>query len=77
MPQKQSTKVRMLHGEYVGTDNALYGKTAALLVQVDEDGEPNAETVKAQFDDKTVGERAFGWHEFQRTQFELDTFAQS
>ena len=77
MPQAPNTEVREVNGEYVGTENALYGKVARVLVQVDDNGDPNTETVKAQFRDKTVGERAFGWHEFQRTQFELDTFAQS
>ena len=69
-----TTNVRLLRGEYVGTDIELYGKTALLLVR----GPLGAtmsqdDRVKAQFDELTTKNNlGFGWHEFPASQWEID-----
>jgi len=66
-------KLRMLKGEFIGTDNRLYGRTAWLMVEGEKgDTTTPSDTVKAQFTSKKLGEVAHGWHEFRTTQFEID-----
>jgi hypothetical protein len=52
----------MILGTYVGSDEALKGKTALLMYKGD--------GVLAQFDDRaTPGGLAYGWHQFERVDF--------
>jgi hypothetical protein len=65
-------KLRMLQGEFIGTDNQLYGRNAWLMVEGERgDTTTPCDTVKAQFKDKKLGDVAHGWHEFRTTQFEI------
>jgi hypothetical protein len=55
----------MTHGAYVGGEERLQGRSAALRLS-DRSGH-----VLAQFDDITLTE-AFGWTEYPETDFEID-----
>ena len=56
----------MMHGTYVGTDDALADKTAILM-----DSDRHLGEYLAQFDDVSTG-LGYGWHRFPVIDFELD-----
>jgi len=54
----------MKHGTYIGDRADLKGKTALL--------KPKGVEMLAQFDDRSLGDLAFGWHPFSYTDWEVD-----
>jgi len=62
--------VKIYCATYIGSESRLRGQTSMVMCNSNDEG-----NLKAQFDERSLGEVAFGWNSFPRDQFDIDYFS--
>ena len=60
--------MKLQHGTYVGDAVLSLQGEGALIISLDDT------TVKVQFDNKSLGNLAFGWHIFSASDFKINSY---